>query len=205
VVQYPPHYRAPSDSTSENLPHYLEIKQGDALTVLKTLPDESMDMVLTSPPYYGLRDYGMAGQIGLEPTLEEYLENMLAITADASKGNEKSRWAGDGNLSRTEYGRCRTNDVPEKSLLLQAHRLAIRMIDEQGWILRNQLIWHKPNVMPSSADDRFTVDYEPIFFFTKSKEYFFEPQYEPHQEVSLKRAAYGWQRGKEYPHEANVP
>jgi site-specific DNA-methyltransferase (adenine-specific) len=93
----------------------------------------------------------------------------------------------------------------EKSLLLQAHRLAIRMIDEQGWLLRNVLIWHKPNCMPSSVKDRFSVDYEPIFFFTKSETYFFEQQYEPHQEVSIKRAAYGWHRGKEYPPEANVP
>src|SRR3990167_7944004 len=67
----------------------------------------------------------------------------------------------------------------EKCLSLQAHRLAIRMIDEQGWILRNTIIWNKPNCMPSSAKDRFTVDYEPIFFFSKSKKYFFEPQYEP--------------------------
>src|SRR5262249_1797168 len=69
---------------------------------------------------------------------------------------------------------------PAKSLLLQAHRLAIRMIDEQGWILRNAIIWHKPNVMPSSVKDRFTVDYEPVFFFTKSKKYWFERQFEPH-------------------------
>jgi hypothetical protein len=68
----------------------------------------------------------------------------------------------------------------EKSLLLQAYRLVIRMIDEQGWILRNQIIWHKPNCMPSSVEDRFSVDYEPIFFFTKSQKYFFEPQYEPY-------------------------
>src|SRR5262249_37925237 len=69
---------------------------------------------------------------------------------------------------------------PEKCLTLQAHRLAIRMIDEQGWILRNTIIWHKPNVMPSSVKDRFTVDYEPVFFFTKSKKYWFERQFEPH-------------------------
>lgn len=126
------------------------------------------------------------------------------------QGERKMDSGGDGN-----FDRLRTRNtgepisfakaVPEKSLLLQAHRLAIRMIDEQGWILRNQLIWHKPNVMPSSAGDRFTVDYEPIFFFSKSKTYWFEPQYEPHQEVSLKRAEYGWHRGKEYPPEANAP
>jgi site-specific DNA-methyltransferase (adenine-specific) len=251
--------RAPSPTpreqghdTSEQLPHYVGIKHGDTLTVLKTFPDESIDCIVTSPPYYGLRDYGTAlwqggkerckhwisqqqrcllcgalkvdQQIGLEATLEEYLEKMLLITRElqrvlkktgtmfwnhgdsyASYGNEKSRCAPDGNISRKEHGRCRTNDVPAKSLLLQAHRLAIRMIDEQGWILRNICIWHKPNCMPSSVKDRFSVNYEPVFFFTKSETYFFEQQYEPHQEVSIKRAAYGWRRGKEYPPEANVP
>src|SRR5215472_3408611 len=62
--------------------------------------------------------------------------------------------------------------------MLQNFRLAIRMIDEQGWILRNSIIWHKPNCMPSSVKDRFTVDYEPVFFFTKSKKYWFEMQRE---------------------------
>jgi site-specific DNA-methyltransferase (adenine-specific) len=228
VMQYPPLHRAPAAASLENLPHYLEIKQGDTLTVLKTFPNESIDTVLTSPPYYGLRDYGIAGQIGLEPTLDEYLENMLAITAELKRVLKKTgtMWWNHGDSYGTGSGAGSRNGskeatnrgshfyedtgkkaIPgyEKSLLLQAHRLAIRMIDEQGWLLRNIVIWHKPNVMPSSADDRFTVDFEPIFFFTKSKEYFFEPQYEPHQEVSLKRAAYGWHRGKEYPPEANVP
>jgi site-specific DNA-methyltransferase (adenine-specific) len=193
------HHRSPSPSPSgaEQLPHYLELKQGDTLTVLKTLPAESVDMVLTSPPYYGLRDYAIAGQIGLEPTLEEYLAKMLAITAELKRVLKKTgtMWwnHGDsyGNNGGMGHGRSnrpnqneryeieKPNIGYEKSLLLQAHRLAIRMIDEQGWILRNQLIWHKPNVLPSSTVDRFTVDYEPIFLFSKSKQYYFEPQYEP--------------------------
>lgn len=228
VAHSPPPHRAPSVSTGEKLPHYLDIKQGDALTVLKTLPDESIDMVLTSPPYYGLRDYGIAGQIGLEPTLGEYLEKMLAVTAELKRVLKKTgtmwwnhgdsygagaRKTGISDSLRRGENKGNSLITPEnhraqgceKSLLLQAHRLAIRMIDEQQWILRNIVIWYKPNTMPSSAKDRFTVDYEPIFFFTKSKEYFFEPQYEPHQEVSIKRAEYGWRGGKEYPPEANAP
>jgi site-specific DNA-methyltransferase (adenine-specific) len=217
-------------ATQEKLPHYVELKQGDALSVLKTLPDESIDMILTSPPYYGLRDYRVEGQIGLEPTLDEYLYKMLAVTAELKRVLKKTgtMWwnhgdsYGTGSGAGIRNGKQATNRGTqsnenwqqngkasiqgyEKSLLLQAHRLAIRMIDEQGWTLRNILIWHKPNVMPSSADDRFTVDYEPIFFFSKSKQYFFEPQYEPLQEVSIKRAQYGWHRGKEYPPEANAP
>jgi DNA modification methylase len=172
------------------------------LKVLKRLPDECADCIVTSPPYYGLRDYGVDGQIGLEKTLDEYLGKMLAITAELkrvlkttgtmwwnhgdcySTGSLGSGGGGkDGvyarRLKRGNVERPKFN-MQEKSLVLQAHRLAIRMIDEQGWILRNTIIWHKPNVMPSSVKDRFTVDYEPVFFFTKSKRYWFEQQFEPH-------------------------
>ena len=188
-----------------------KILQGDCLEILKTLPDESVDCVVTSPPYYGLRDYGVEGQIGLEPTLNEYLDKMLLITAELKRvlkkrgtcwwnhgdsyggsgkgGGNKNYSAKGGNKA---YGKTLNNkfDGPEKSLLLQAHRLAIRMIDEQGWILRNQIIWHKPNVMPSSVKDRFTVDFEPIFFFSKSKKYYFEQQYEPAQYDGRKDTKY---------------
>lgn len=176
------------------------IYQGDTLEILKSFPPNSIDCVITSPPYYGLRDYGVEGQIGLEKTLKEYLEKMLAITAElkrvlkpigtmwwnhgdgyASKGNENSRWAEDGLLSKKEHGRARISGYPEKSLLLQNYRLALRMVDEQKWILRNVIIWHKPNCMPSSDKDRFTVDYEPIFFFVKSKKYWFKTQYESYE------------------------
>ena len=84
--------------------------------------------------------------------------------------------------------RCGLNqllkNIQQKCDTMQNFRLAIRMCDEQGWIARNCLIWHKPNVMPSSVKDRFTVDYEPIFFFTKNKKYWFETQYEPMVEGS---------------------
>src|SRR3990167_2205731 len=179
---------------------------GDSLEVLKTLPTDSVDCIITSPPYYGLRDYGVDGQIGLEKSLAEYLDRMLAITAELKRvlkftgtlwWNHGDSYAGSGmgggdtgfskERHRPELLSYKTGknkrplnkENPTKSLLLQAHRLAIRMIDEQGWILRNQLIWHKPNCMPSSVKDRFTVDFEPIFFFTKSKKYWFEPQREP--------------------------
>src|SRR3990167_10591238 len=176
---------------------------GDALEVLKTLPDECIDCVITSSPYYGLRDYGVEGQIGLEPTLNEYLDKILSITAELKRVLKKTgtMWWNHGDsygtshspgslgkydknpdrfaqLDNSEKGR---SPGPEKCLLLQNFRLAQRMIDEQQWILRNVLIWHKPNVMPSSVKDRFTVDFEPIFFFSKSKKYWFEQQFEPYQ------------------------
>lgn len=139
------------------------------------MPNESIDCIITSPPYWGLRDYGVKGQLGLEKTINEFIENMLLITTECKRVLKKEGvmfWNhGDsyGNGSGTGY---------EKSLTLQAHRLAIRMIDEQGWTLRNTIIWHKPNAMPSLIHDRFGVDFEPIFFFSKSKKYYFKQQFE---------------------------
>jgi len=92
--------------------------------------------------------------------------------------------------------RRRGGDMPEKSLTLQNYRLTIRMKDDQGWILRNQIIWHKPNVMPSSIKDRFTVDFEPVFFFSKSRDYHFEQQKEPVSQVSINRARYSFKTKK---------
>lgn len=189
---------------------------GDTLEVLRTFPDDYVDCIITSPPYYGLRDYGIIGQIGLEKTLNEYLEKLLLITIELKRILKKRGtmfWDHGDSYSAIFSGSItgngvsndlpnkltkitrergknyrvdgkkfvgRDKEIPEKSLLLQAHRLAIRMTDEQKWILRNILIWHKPNAMPSSVKDRFGVDYEPIFFFTKSKKYYFEQQFEPY-------------------------
>src|SRR5437867_12639552 len=91
---------------------------------------------------------------------------------DAYLGSGKG--SGDSNPDPKYTNKARSRNLPkaaglQKCLMLQNYRLAIRMIDEQGWILRNSIIWQKPNVMPSSVKDRFTVDYEPVFFFTKSK------------------------------------
>lgn len=202
--------------------------EGNAITALKRLPAASVDCIVTSPPYYGLRDYGQEGQIGLEPTFENYLDRILEITAelkrvlkptgtlwwvhgDSYTGSGKGR--GDKNPDPMYIGRSRSlpptntrnkaaGGLPRsnegKCLLLQPYRLAARMIDEQGWILRNAIQWHKPNAMPDSVRDRFTVDHETILFFTKARRYFFKMQYEP-----LKSNAYDQDRmsqGKVYKH-----
>ena len=172
---------------------------GDALQELKKIPSETIDTIITSPPYYGLRDYGVDGQIGLEKTLAEYLDKMLVITAELKRVLKKTGtlWLNHGdsyasigklcgdftrNEPDTTWGRHDKNrgrsrikkgEYPEKCLLMQNERLIMRMIDEQGWILRNRLIWWKPNCMPSSVRDRFTVDYEPLYFLVKSKKYWF--------------------------------
>jgi len=174
------------------------IYQGNTLKVLKTLPDESVDCIVTSPPYWGLRDYGVEGQIGLEPTLEEYFEKILQITAELKRVLKKTGvmfWnhgdcyggsgCGKGDY-RNNNKRSLSNPnlycekpnpqlvLTPKCMALQNYRLILKMIDEQRWILRNIIIWHKPNHMPSSVKDRFTNAYEPVFMLVKSKKYWFD-------------------------------
>lgn len=176
---------------------------GDALETLKTLPAESIDCVVSSPPYWMLRDYRVSGQIGLESSIEEYLERLLAVFAEvrrvlkptgtvwinfgdtyahSTKGGQQNSPRGDLFDSLSERAALPklkpVLNVPAKSLCLIPERFAVRMI-ESGWILRNQIIWHKPNAMPQSVRDRFTVDFEKIFFFVKERRYYFERQFEP--------------------------
>ena len=178
---------------------------GDAATVLKDFNDESIDCVVTSPPYWALRDYKTEGQLGLETTFQEYINKLLAVFDQIKRvlKKEGTCWVvlGDtymphngtrGNITHAAADSLRKDydniqlapmhkkrlDVTAKSLCMIPERFAIGMID-RGWILRNDIIWHKPNCMPSSATDRFTVDYEHIFFFVKSQRYYFKTQYEP--------------------------
>ncbi len=176
---------------------------GDALKVLKRLPSESVDCVVTSPPYWALRDYNVKGQIGLEPSMNDYLTKIITVFneirrvlkpegtlwinfgdtyANKTKGGQHNQPQGnlfDSLSKRAKLPKLKTVlSIPAKSLCLVPERFAVRMI-EQGWILRNQIIWHKPNVMPQSVKDRFTVDFEKMFFFVKEKNYYFERQFEP--------------------------
>ncbi len=206
-----------------------KIYQGNCLEVLKTFPNECIDMIITSPPYYALRDYGVDGQLGLEPTFQEYISKLVEIFDEAKRvlkkdgtcwvnlgdtyigsgrgaggdGSQKESWvftekeertclncgntftgrkfqnycssacSGVDNTKRTDKGL-----LPNKSLCNIPSRFAIAMQDN-GWTLRNEIIWQKPNAMPSSVKDRFSVDYEKLFFFSKSKKYYFEQQKEP--------------------------
>lgn len=176
---------------------------GDALKILKTIPSESIDCVITSPPYWALRDYGVSGQIGLEDNFADYLEKLLSVFDEIKRvlKPEGTCWVnlGDTYANKTKGGQfnklkdkkfdslsrratvplLKTNlSIPPKSLCLIPSRFALRMI-ERGWILRNEIIWHKPNVMPQSVKDRFTVDFEKIFFFVKNRRYYFRQQFEP--------------------------
>ena len=241
------------------------IKQGDALTILKTMDSESITCCITSPPYWALRDYGIEGQIwdgnencqhkwekifkppmggknpegrpanvgsnrmlnesnlrgvgtysdfcslcgawrgslGLEPTFQLYIKHLCDIFDEIKRVLRKDGtcWVnlGDSYYSisggqflndnlgskdkNLEKGLSQTNklrkgkELQQKNLCNIPARFSIEM-QNRGWILRNTLIWHKPNCMPSSVKDRFTVDFEYIFFFVKNKEYWFETQYE---------------------------
>jgi len=284
------------------------ILQGDALTKLKELPDESINCIMTSPPYWALRDYGTdvetiwegdadfkncehewengfpagdkritkrsesragwerpsreefskrsiknvcpvckeefegkpgqkfcskkclntlsneertnmqqksnfcqkcgawKGQLGLEPTFDSYIKHLCDIfdevkrvlrkdgtcwvnLGDTYSGNKEGKT--DNKVS--SYLKDNSNGikkkvvgVPEKSLSMIPMRFAIEMVN-RGWILRNNIIWQKPNCMPSSVKDRFTVDFEYVFFFVKSKKYWFETQYVPVKQNSIDR------------------
>jgi DNA modification methylase len=148
-----------------------KIIKGDALEELKKLPSESVDCVVTSPPYWGHRDYGVDGQLGNEVTQWLYLEKLLRIFREVQRVLKPTGtcWVNLGD----------TYDPKTKTLLQIPSRFAMEMV-HQGWILRNEIIWHKPNAMPQSATDRFTNDFEKIYFFTKSPKYYFEKQLEPY-------------------------
>lgn len=182
----------------------------DNLTGLKKLPDSSVDCCVSSPPYWGLRDYGVDGQVGNENDYVEFVDRLTEIYKEVYRVlkpegtcfvNLGDTYAGSGsgttkNADTSKYVEnskqvyCLPNGTAKsskfrgtnlnKSLLMIPERFAIKMIDT-GWILRNQIIWHKPNQMPSSAKDRFTVDFEKIFFFVKQATgYYFEQQLEPY-------------------------
>jgi len=177
---------------------------GDALEELKKLPDESIDMCITSPPYWGLRDYGYEGQMGLEPTFQEFIQKLCEVfdevkrvlkpggtcfvnLGDSYAGTRQMGTSGNGTGSTTlsgpqatykndkgnGYNKLSNGELKEKSLAQIPSRFALAMTD-RGWILRNTIIWHKKNAMPSSVLDRFSNKYEQVFFFVKSKKYYFD-------------------------------
>ncbi len=227
-----------------------KIYHGHVLDILKTFPDGCIDCCITSPPYYGLRDYGLPpviwdakegcqhrwidknhidkrgnagtglngrdpytggenrlnysegfcslcsawrGSLGLEPDYRLYISHLMQVFAEVyrvlkktgtcfvnigdSYGGANSRASNGG---RAGYGTEREGIFKRgnaKSLIQIPERFSIAMTDA-GWIKRNTIIWHKPNVMPSSAKDRFTVDFEYMYFFVKNKKYYFEQQFE---------------------------
>ena len=244
----------------------LEILQGDAAAVLRTLPDASVHCCVTSPPYWGLRDYGHDGQMGLESTPDEYVANMVAVFrevrrvlrsdgtcwlnlgdsyfntnpgsgGDGSKSglrkdgrNEKSRiqtaklsishqtfapvenmggpvgvckenlvmggQSDSGDEPRSRQERLRALGLKPKDLVGIPWRVAFAL-QADGWYLRQDIIWHKPNPMPESVVDRCTKAHEYLFLLSKSQRYFYDADAvkEPCSDDMQRRAAKGHTRG----------
>lgn len=184
------------------------IALGDALTLLRELPSKSVHCCVTSPPYWLLRDYGHEAQIGLEPTPEEYVERLCRVFDEVYRvlRDDGTCWP---NLGDTYYGSGKgagctgpsketfrfshkptENGGKAKSLALIPERFALAM-EARGWICRNKIIWHKPNAMPSSVKDRFTVDFEEVRFFVKQGRYHFDQQFEPVAPSTIARGKRG--------------
>lgn len=183
------------------MPYYCDdqvtLHHGDALEVARDLEDASVDCIVTSPPYFGLRDYGVVGQIGLEASPIEYVERLRVLFTELRRvlANDGTLWlnlgdsyySGRGNpgpnsadqKQPARRGWVRAVDRPgqiwakPKDLLGIPWRVAFALQDD-GWILRNDIIWHKPNAMPESVRDRLSSRYEHVFLLSKSSRYWFE-------------------------------
>jgi len=140
-----------------------KIYQGNCIEVLKDFHDESIDCVVTSPPYWGLRDYNEEEQLGLEETPEEFVANLVKVFSEVKRvlKSSGSVWL---NLGDTYYN---------KSLAGIPFRVAFAL-QSDGWYLRQDIIWNKPNPMPESVQDRCTKAHEYIFLLTKSPKYFYD-------------------------------
>ncbi|SHH31178.1 DNA modification methylase [Jatrophihabitans endophyticus] len=144
---------------------------GDALATMRTLPSTSVDMVLTSPPYLGLRDYKIAGQLGQERHVDSWVEPLRAVAQEAARVlvPTGTLWlnVGDSYSIHTEQG------AERKSLLLGPERLVLALTAD-GWLLRNKIIWQKPNPMPTSVRDRLACTWEYIYVLARNPSYYFD-------------------------------
>ncbi len=198
------------DESSE---HYTnDIHQGDAREVLAEMPESSVHSVVTSPPYFGLRDYGEEAQIGLEATLEEYIEEIVAVghgirrvlrddgnwwlnLGDTFAGSGRGKWNDDQDQPKESYSPDgdelpdRETKLRRKSKMLVPHRVAIALQDA-GWIVRADCVWNKPNGMPHPVSDRLRETKEFVFHLTPAPDYWFDLDAvrEAHKESSLDRA-----------------
>jgi len=137
---------------------------GDSLGILRTFPDDCIDMAITSPPYWGKREYEIEECIGLEKKYYEYIDNLLEVFSELHRVLKPSGsfWLniGDSYLNKNLVG------IP--------WRVAIKMCDEQGWILRNSVIWNKVKGAPDNAQDKLRNVHENVFHFVKSKKYYYD-------------------------------
>ena len=203
---------------------------GDCIEGMRSLPDQSVHTCVTSPPYFGLRDYGMAGQIGLEDTPDAFVARLVDVFREVRRVlrddgtlwlNLGDSYAGGGTIGRNDTGpealarraekfgtgtgrgsavgasgtRKAVVDLKPKDLIGIPWRVAFAL-QADGWYLRQDIIWHKPNPMPESVTDRCTKAHEYVFLLSKSARYFFDAEAikEPSSESSRERWPSGTER-----------
>jgi len=147
-----------------------EVLVGDATEKLKTLPPASVDCVITSPPYWNLRDYQAAGQIGLEDSVDAWVASLRVVFAEVARVLKPGGglWLNIGDT----YSQSPKVGVPAKGMVCAPERLLLALADD-GWIVRSKVIWSKTNTMPNSVADRLNVTYEPLYFLVRSPRYYF--------------------------------
>ncbi|WP_122613979.1 DNA-methyltransferase [Pseudomonas viridiflava] len=176
-----------------------QILVGDCIDMMRTLPDESVHTCVTSPPYYGLRDYGVEGQIGLEETPAEFIARLVDVFREVRRvlRTDGTTWVNMGDSYATGGGggggsymaergdgawqgkgsatglRSAPEGLKHKDLMGMPWRLAFAL-QEDGWYLRQDIIWSKPNPMPESTRDRCTKAHEYIFLLSKSRQYYYD-------------------------------
>lgn len=196
---------------------------GDAETVLSELPGGIFQSCVTSPPYWGLRDYGVSGQIGLEDTPSQYIDSLIKVCCEIhrllrSDGTfwlnigdtycNSDKWGGGGantgKHTRTADGEvpswlavrrkwAQLPDIKPKDLVGIPWRLSFAS-QEWGWYLRSDIIWSKPNPMPESVTDRPTRSHEYLFLLTKSEQYYYDHESVKEPAVSTKPSGNGYKR-----------
>jgi DNA modification methylase len=170
----------------------LVVLHGDTRDIIHQLSDNSFQCVVTSPPYWGVRDYGIQGQIGAEPDLYTYIDTLVDIFREVRRvlkpegtfwlnigntytsGGRKWRQEDEKNKGRAMSYRPETPPGLKKKDLIGVAWLLALQCQRDGWYLRNDIIWYKPNCQPESVKDRFTVAHEYLFLFSKSEQYYFD-------------------------------
>jgi len=182
----------PLDWPTEQEP--LVVLHGDTREIIHRLPDNSFQCVVTSPPYWGVRDYGVQRQIGAEAELDAYLDTLVDVFREVRRvlKPEGTFWLNIGNTYTSGGRKWRQEDnknkgramsyrpqtppgLKKKDLIGVAWLLALKC-QRDGWYLRNDVIWYKPNCQPESVKDRFTVAHEYLFLFSKSEHYYFDQE-----------------------------
>ena len=188
---------------------------GDCREILQTLPEQSVHCCVTSPPYFGLRDYGMAEQIGLEATPEQFVAELVAVFREvrrvlrddgtlwlnlgdsynaynANRGASTSISDGTAGRNHPRHGRgLTTPTLKNKDLIGIPWRVAFA-IQADGWYLRQDIIWHKPNPMPESVTDRCTKAHEYVFLLSKSARYYYDSEAVKEPAISTEPAGNGF-------------